>query len=182
MTKPSEDTEQKQFLGMIADHQEIPLKLARLYCQNGHERDDLVQEIYGQLWRSFPKYDRSRSFSTWMYRVALNVSISFLRRSTRGSHSTLSLEEESIQVITPKVDEPDERLAELERFMATLDQLNRALLMLYLDDQSHREIALILGISESNVGTKIGRLKKRIQKNLSTNHSTSEVNYGTKRL
>jgi RNA polymerase sigma factor (sigma-70 family) len=148
---------QKQFLALLEEHARIVLKVASSYCRNAEDRRDLIQEITAQLWRAFPRYDESRSFSTWAYRIALNVAISYARRA--GVRQTVALAHE------PAAERPerDDRIEALERFMAQLDELNRALLLLYLDEHSYREIAEILGITETNVATKINRLKDRIR-------------------
>jgi RNA polymerase sigma-70 factor (ECF subfamily) len=155
---PMADTLQARFLAFLAEHERIVFKVANTYCTNAEDRRDLVQEISAQLWRAFPRYDEARSFSTWAYRIALNVAISYARRE--GVRQTVSLVAEH-----PAVEQPgcDDRIEALRRFMTQLDELNRALLLLYLDEHSYREIAEILGITETNVASKINRLKDRIR-------------------
>ncbi len=97
-----------------------------------------------------------------MYRIALNVAISFLRRHTHPVRQTLSLEENEIEVAAHPA-EPDERMALLHQVIASLPPLDRGLLLLYLDDHSYRDIAAILGLSETNVATKLNRLKQRVR-------------------
>lgn len=118
-----------------------------------------------QLWRAFPSYDAQRVFSTWMYRVALNVAISFARKTGRRRRIMTPLEASSID-LPADARGRDDRLDALYRCMRGLDPFSRALLTLYLDDRSHREIADVLGISETNVATKIGRLKQRLRSEL----------------
>jgi RNA polymerase sigma-70 factor (ECF subfamily) len=98
----------------------------------------------------------------------LNVAISFLRRHTRPGRQTISLEETGIELADENADraETDERVALLQKVIASLPPLERALLLLYLDDHSYREIASILGITETNVATKLSRLKERIRQKL----------------
>jgi RNA polymerase sigma-70 factor (ECF subfamily) len=155
------------FTRLLDQHTGIIRKVAAAYTGNRSDRLDLIQEISLQLWKAYPRYSPERPFSTWMYRIALNVAISFLRRATRPHRQTVSLEATELDVAdetaTP---ESDERLAELERVIASLEPLNRALLLLYLDDRSHREIASILGITETNVATKISRLKERVRQKM----------------
>lgn len=162
-----DDAARTRFQTLLAQHQGIVLKVAYSYCWNDADRDDLAQEICTQLWRSFASYDESRTFSTWMYRVALNVAISQVRRANSGNVATLAIDgDEAIQIAAPNVPEPDERIAELSRFIEQLDPLNRALLLLYLEERSYREIAEVLGITETNVATKINRLKQRIRQEM----------------
>ena len=158
------DSSEARFLALLDAHRKIVLKVASVYCWDAEERNDLIQEITLQLWRAFPSYDARRLFSTWMYRVALNVAISFARKTGLRRRFMTPLDAAGVD---PPVDSsspaPDGRIDALYRCMRGLDPFSRALLALYLDDRSHREIAEILGISETNVSTKIGRLKQRLR-------------------
>lgn len=156
-----------RFEALLQENQGILFKVAYSYCAQPNDRDDLIQEICWQLWRSFPKYDESRKFSTWMYRVALNVAISHLRQANRGAPQSLSIDsDEASEIAAPEPVQPDERITELNRLIQQLEPLNRALLLLYLEEHSYREIAEVLGISETNVATKISRLKQRIRQEM----------------
>ena len=161
----STDTPQNRFQSLLDQHRKIVFKVANTYGRTPDDRSDLAQEISAQLWRAFPRYDAGRPFSTWMYRIALNVAISFARRSglRRARTVAWSEVEDRPDRLVGQVSELDDRVVELQRFIETLDDLNRALLLLYLDEQSYREIAEVLGISETNVATKISRLKQRIR-------------------
>ena len=160
--------EEEIFLQQVEQHRGILHKVAASYSNTRADRHDLTQEILLQLWKAYPRYAADRAFSTWMYRIALNVAISFLRRSTRPIRQTVPLEEidREIPDETAGPAEPDERVALLQHIITTLDPLNRALLLLYLDDHSYRDIAGILGITETNVATKLSRLKERLRQNL----------------
>ena len=160
-----------QFHDLLERHRKIVFKVANTYCRNPHDRADLAQEIAAQCWRAFPGYDAQRSFSTWMYRIALNVAISFVRNTQHRDKHSVALDEELHDVATDSEAESDERVRELYRFIDQLDALNRALLLLYLEDRSHREMADILGISETNVATKISRLKQRIRADMAPGNS-----------
>lgn len=140
-------------------------KVANTYARAA-DREDLAQEIAAQLWRAFPAYDESRPFSTWLFRIALNVGISYLRGHAVRERRTVPLELDVHEVADPQAPEhgADEAPRLLGEFIAQLDALNRALLLLYLDEHSTREIAEILGITETNVSTKINRLKQRIRR------------------
>src|SRR5206468_8655221 len=107
----------------------------------------------------------SYRFSTWMYRIALNVAISSYRSETRRSRSTVPAGEAVLEIVdTREAAEPDAELLLLHRLIAELDELDRALILLYLDGNRYDTIAEILGISETNVGTKIGRIKARLRR------------------
>ena len=156
--------DQEIFTSLLEQHSGIIHKVAFGYTSTFADREDLAQEITLQLWRAYPRYSPDRPFSTWMYRIALNVAISFLRRHTHPVRQTLSLEENEIDVVDEAGKaELDERVALLQQVIAALAPLDRGLMLLYLDDHSYREIAAILGLTETNVATKLNRLKERVR-------------------
>jgi len=164
-----EGNRQDEFGQLLHAHRKIVFKVANTYARHAEDRADLAQEIAAQLWRAFPGFDRQRTFSTWMYRIALNVAISHVRSQTQRQRHAVPLDEQLHDIADDNGPdhEADERVRALHRFLAQLDPLNRALLLLYLEDRSTREIADILGISQTNVSTKIGRLKQRIRSDIS---------------
>ena len=144
----------------------IVFKVANSYAQDIDDRAELAQEIAVQLWHAYPNYDPTRSFSTWMYRIALNVAISHLRHlELRRRHDAVPLDDALHDVVDGNAADPEQqqRLHLLQGFIARQPPLDRALLLLCLEERPQREIADILGITESNVSTKIGRLKQRIR-------------------
>ena len=162
MTRQSQD----RFQELLSTHQRIVFKVANVYCGHPDERQDLIQEISVQLWRAFSSYDKQRPFSTWMYRIALNVAISFARKSAHRNQRLVALEDEApdLQAEYSSIPHSGGEEAEfLHRFIAGLDELNKAMIILYLEENSYSEIAEILGITETNVATKISRLKQRIR-------------------
>ena len=161
--------DQEEFAAQVDAHRGIVYQLAAAYCPAGEERDDVVQEICLQLWRAYPRYDRGRRFSTWMYRVALNTAISFARAArTRLRQGTIALDDSpaASRVAVPTASDVEERAAATHRVLQSLDELDRALVLLYLEDRSYREIAEVLGLSETNVGTKLARLKQQMRRDL----------------
>lgn len=170
-------TPQSRFAALLVEHRGIVFKVANTYCRHPDDRQDLIQEISAQLWRAFPGYDPARPFATWMYRVALNVAISHVRKQKRAEHAPLDLDADRAghDGIPPEAlaiddhsaqHERDERLNALYAIVDRLNPLDRALMLLWLDDRSQREIADVLGISESNVATKLNRLKQRMREQL----------------
>ena len=159
------DSSARAFDALLRQHRGIVLKVANSYAAGAEDRADLAQEIAAQLWRAWPGYDPDRGFSTWMYRIALNTGISFLRGESRRRRHAVPLDEGVHDVADERGADPEsaERLRLLWRFMDTLGALDRALLVLYLEERSTREIAEVLGLGESNVTTKISRLKQRIR-------------------
>jgi RNA polymerase sigma-70 factor (ECF subfamily) len=172
---------QDQFLILLEEHKRILFKVASSYCRNPADRDDLVQEMTLQLWRSFDRYDERQRFSTWMYRVSLNVAISFYRREARRSRVTVPGDESMLDIAAAEADVVglDDDLRILQRLIERLDELDRALVILYLDGNRHDTIADVLGISESNVGTKISRIKQRIRREWES-YSREERIHGTR--
>jgi RNA polymerase sigma-70 factor (ECF subfamily) len=156
------------FGDLLQRHRGIVLKVAGSYAADPEDRADLAQDIAAQLWRAWPSYAPDRPVTTWMYRIALNVAISHLRgRSLRDRHHVPfdeTLHASAAHGATIEDDhEAGQQLRLLERVIAALPPLDRALMLLYLDERSQREIADVLGISESNVSTKLSRLKQRIR-------------------
>ncbi len=163
-----EANRQDEFRELLERHRKIVFKVANTYARQADDRADLAQEIAAQLWRAFPGYDPQRTFSTWMYRIALNVAISYVRSETHRQRHAVPLDEDVHDIADDDATdhEADERVRALHRFIGQLEPLNRALLLLYLEDHSTREIADILGISETNVSTKISRLRQRIRSDI----------------
>ena len=149
------------FLELIERHGSILQKIARAYCPAVSQRADLVQEMTIALWRSFDRYDVSRKFSTWMYRIALNVAISYFRRESRWSQRREPLEDEDRSTESDAV---DPRVDSLLACIDELAPLDKALVLMYLDGCAHAEIAGALGISVTNTATKIGRIKERLRR------------------
>jgi len=166
------ESPQARFVALLARHAGIVFKVANIYSRDAEDGRDIAQEICTQLWRAYPNYDEDRSFSTWMYRVALNVGISHWRSSTHRDRYLSSLDDAALAAIPdPAVHEPDDRVAELYRVIHQLGDLDRALILLYLEGRSYREISEVLGISETNVATKLNRLKQRLRKELADSQS-----------
>jgi len=148
------------FVALLTENQKILYKVANAYCRSRADRDDLVAETTAALWKSFERFDQSRRFSTWMYRIALNVAISFSRSERRRSEHRAAVDVGALELPAGEP-EPDERLEQLNDFIAALDDLDKALMLLYLDEYGYKNIAAVLGLTETNVATKIGRLKAR---------------------
>ena len=158
------DSPQARFEALLARHRGIVFKVTNTYCRDAEERRDLAQEICTQLWRAYPRFDEARSFSTWMYRVALNVAISHSRSASLRGRYLASLDAAALEATPDQAaHEPDDRVRELYRVIDQLDDFHRALLLLYLEGRAYREISEILGISETNVATKLNRLKQRLR-------------------
>lgn len=152
-----------QFHDIITQHKGIFLKIARTYCRNIEDKQDLVQEMMIQVWRGLPRYDSHYPVSTWLYRVALNVAISFYRKQRRRLPMAGPVLDETLVLADENPSPQMEQVQLLEQFIASLNDLDKALILLYLDDKSYAEIAQIMGISVSNVGTKLGRVREKLR-------------------
>lgn len=155
------------FISTIDTHKKIIYKIVNSYCQNMEDRKDLEQEIIIHLWNSFDKYNAEYKYSTWMYRIALNVAISFFRKEKKWSATKDYYSNTSIYNIADKNEdetELDHNIKLLQEFIYSLNELNKALMLLYLEEKSYEEIAEILGITKTNVATKISRLKLKLKK------------------
>jgi RNA polymerase sigma-70 factor (ECF subfamily) len=165
----------RAFETLLQAHRKVVFKVAAVYARGVDDRRDLEQEIALQLWRSFRSYDTTRPFATWMYRVALNVGLSHARRERERPRPLDASLIETLEGGTA-IEEPDERLLALGRAIDALEPLDRALILLYLDDLAYADIALVLGMSESNVGTRIARLKQRWRRDLAGETTTRRRN------
>lgn len=157
----------EKFIVTLDDHKKIIYKIVNSYCPNREDRKDLEQEIIIQLWNSFDKYNAEFKYSTWMYRIALNVAISFYRKEKKWSVKNDFFDEDSIFSIADENEnetELDYHMKLLQEFINNLGELDKALMLLYLEEKSHEEITEILGITKTNVATKINRIKLKLRK------------------
>ena len=157
--------EKDQFVSVMKEHQNLIFKICHTYCANTENRKDLQQDIFIQLWKSFEKFDGRVKISTWIYKVALNTAIFYYRKDSKhNNNKTVSLDADVITLANREPDvELDENITLLYKFIGQLNELDKALILLYLDDNKQKEIAEILGLSETNVATKISRIKKNLK-------------------
>lgn len=157
-------SEKDKFIRIIKDHKRIIYKVINSYCKDFEDRKDLEQEIIIQLWKSLKSYNENFKLSTWIYRIALNVAISHYRKDQKRQKSNTSIDEEIFRIVVDDSDEEQKGRSELlYHFINQLDTFNKAIIILYLDDNSYKDISEILGITETNVGTKISRIKKQLK-------------------
>lgn len=155
----------------IKENQGLVYKVATLYTDTLEDRNDLVQDIVYQLWKSFDSFDNRAKLSTWMYRVAMNVAI--YRMKIRKRAVQVVPLTESINATAETVpDDYEEKWKILRTQLDKLNLLEKGLVMLYLEGKNYAEIAQIVGISESNVGTKISRIKEKLRSQIVKNYST----------
>src|SRR5690606_14421791 len=152
------------FLSVVQTNKGIIYKVVNSYCQNIEDRKDLVQEIIIQLWKSFDNYDDNFKHSTWMYRISLNVAISFYRKENSRKKISNPLIDGIINFSdNDDFEDKETDLGILQQMISQLKDLDKALILLYLEEKSYKEISQIIGISETNVATKINRIKNSLK-------------------
>ncbi len=152
-----------KFVELLEKHQNIVHKVCRLYTNNEDTHNDLFQEITIQLWKAYPKFRGDSKFSTWMYRVSLNTAITLYRKGKRQV-STQNFDGVQFKITAEEYDDTEER--QLKLLYSAVQQLNdieKALVFLYLEDKNYREISETMGISEVNARVKMNRIKTKLK-------------------
>lgn len=153
---------QDDFSALITQNQDIIHKVCNVYCPHPQEREDLFQEIVYQLWKSYSTFRGEAKFTTWMYRVALNTAITSFKKFKKQPISR-EINERILEYPEQKDELLDEKLKSLYEAIAQLSEIEKAVIMLHLDEHSYQDISKIMGITESNVGVKINRIKKKLK-------------------
>lgn len=153
---------EREFLEIIQTHQKIIYKVSRMYRDSPEDREDLFQEIVYQLWKSYPDFKGASKVSSWMYSIALNTAMAVYRKKK----PVIEFREEFPEAAhwsdeTGNELENEERLFQV---LKSLDNAEKAIVSLYLDDLNYKEIAEVLGISENNVGVRLNRIKTKLKK------------------
>ena len=155
---------EKNFLNDFEKNQNIVHKICRIYTSNQDEHNDLFQEITIQIWKNYSKFRGESKFSTWMYRVSLNTAISLYRKSSRKI-KTQDFSDVSFKIKSVDYDDTkDEQLKALYNGIRELNDIEKALIFLYLEDKPYKEIAKTLGITEVNARVKMNRTKEKLRK------------------
>ena len=152
-----------KFVELLEENQNIVHKVCRLYTNNQQAHNDLFQEITIQLWKAYPKFRGDSKFSTWMYRVGLNTAITLYRKSKRRV-MTQEFENVQFKIKAEEYDDTEEQqLKLLYQAVHQLNDIEKALVFLYLEDKNYSEISETLGISEVNARVKMNRVKKKLR-------------------
>lgn len=149
-----------EFSQLIEQHQAIIHKITMVYADGRSNREDLFQEICLQLWRSYPNFRSESKFSTWMYRVALNTAISDIRKKKTDIHFEQLHDNDRLQTETSDEKEQEKLLYQA---ISKLNRIDKAIILLWLEEKSYDEIASILGISKTNVSVKLVRIKRKLE-------------------
>jgi RNA polymerase sigma-70 factor (ECF subfamily) len=154
---------EKQFELLVNDHELLIHKVCRIYVYNETEREDLFQEIIIQLWKSFPKFKGESKFSTWLYRVAINTAITGLRKKKDfiQTYEPANLPTNVADVSSHQLKE--EQFQQLYAAIEQLNEIEKAITMLYLEDKSYDEMEEIMGINQGNLRVKMNRIKEKLR-------------------
>lgn len=162
MNKNLED----QFLNDLNNHIGIVHRVCNVYFKDNDEKSDLYQEIIYQLWKSYPRFNRESKFSTWMYKVAMNTAINQIRKSSR------SIKQEPLPDQLPEIPatneeaKSEEKMKMLYAVINQLSPIDKAIILLYLDDNSYDQIADVTGFTKTNVSVRLVRIKKKLERKL----------------
>ena len=152
-----------EFVEMVQANEGIIYKISRAYAIDDEDQKDLYQEIVFQLWKSFPSFRGDAKISTWLYRIALNTSIAFLNKRKKNALTTginfelLNRPEDREEGIL------EEQIQQLYTYIQELNLVERGIILLYLEGKPYDEIASITGFSNTNVGTRLARIKKKLK-------------------
>jgi RNA polymerase sigma-70 factor (ECF subfamily) len=155
------EKEQKHiFENWLHQHKALVFKVVRAYAATAMDQDDLFQDVIIQVWRSIPSFRHESSVTTWIYRIALNIAIKWVRKERKHSQAETL---DSVQhILLENRKQVDERLVWLYEEIHKLDEIDRSITLLLLDNFSYKEMATIIGITETNVGVRINRIKKHL--------------------
>ena len=158
------DTKQleKEFLDMIEAQKRTIYKVCYMYANDQDDLNDLFQETVLNLWKSFPSYRGDSKLTTWVYRIAMNTCISFLRHASTRPQTVPMTANVASQMAADE--DTEARLQDLYKLINQLGKLERALILLWLEERSYQEMAEILGLSKANVAVKLNRIREKLKK------------------
>lgn len=154
------------FIETLKENENLVYKIASVYTNSIDDRNDLIQEIIYQLWKSFDTFNEKSSLTTWMYRVAMNTAIHHLKISKRKV-TTVALDEQFLNFYDTDNNDIEDKWKIFKQHIDKLNLLDKGIVILYLENKSYEEISKIIGISASNVGTKLSRIKEKIKQQIS---------------
>lgn len=149
---------EKSYLQKIEEHKGIIWKVVNLYADDFEDRKDLYQEIVYQSWSAYERFEGNAKFSTWLYRISLNVALTFLKKQKK----TTQIKEDNFQNISFEPEELSERADYLYRAIKQLAEIDRSIIMLHLDGFDNTEISEIMGLSKTNTNVKLHRIKQQL--------------------
>lgn len=149
---------EKNFMDMIRSNERIIYKVVSFYADIDQSASDLYQEVVLNLWKAYPSFRGDSKVSTWIYRISLNTCITFFRRSKRSISYT------DLVIDVSDIPDEDDNIKELYRLINKLGKIEKALVLLYLDEKPYKEIADITGLTVTNVATRLNRIKDKLKK------------------
>ncbi|WP_026956787.1 RNA polymerase sigma factor [Algoriphagus vanfongensis] len=156
-----------EFIQLIQQNQGLIFKIATIYTRDREEQEDLCQEIVYQTWKSFEQFRNASKPSTWLYRVGMNTAITNLNRSKKQV-TAVPMDGLELNLMDEVDSQKEEQIKLMYSEIRKLGLLDRGIVFLYLEGKNHEEIAEIVGISVSNVGTRISRIKEKLRKGVQT--------------
>lgn len=150
------------FLDTIKENEGIIYKLVKIYAENDHDQQDLYQDIMYQLWKSYNTFQGNSKISTWIYRVALNTSLAHLKLKKKHS-GKISIRDIELQIEYKTDAGIEDKVAEMYRQIRTLNEIDKAIIFLFLEGKNYEEIAAITGFTTSNIGTRLNRIKQKLK-------------------
>lgn len=159
---PINDSIEQEFLSVVREYERVIYKVCYLYTTKNAPLGDLYQEVVLNIWKAYPKFRKECKVSTWIYRIALNTCISFIRKE-KNIPELVTLTREA-DWMTEDSDPLTEMLRELYRLINHLGQLDKSIILLYLEEKSYEEIGEITGLTVTNVATKLSRIKDKLKK------------------
>jgi RNA polymerase sigma-70 factor (ECF subfamily) len=157
---------EKTFVDFFKPNQRLIHKICRIYTDNTEDHEDLFQEITIQLWKSFPGFKGDAKFSTWMYRVALNTAITLFKKLQKNELKQSEVDFSTLKIEYEVYEDDEYKLKKMYRAIYQLSDIEKALIMMYLEDKPYREIGEILGITEGNARVKMNRAKNNLKQKI----------------
>lgn len=165
------ETLEKEFLSILEQYISIIVKIVNVYTYNAQDKKDLMSDIIFELWKSYPKFKGNAKVSTWLYRVALNIALKTKRK--RDNNKILFVEELisfDVSTFTETFDSKS-TVNTLYKCIEELNPINKAIILLYLDDKSNEEIADVTGLSRTNLNTRLSRIREQLKSCMIKNES-----------
>ncbi|PKF74235.1 RNA polymerase sigma factor [Chryseobacterium sp. PMSZPI] len=160
--------QEKTFVEFFKPNQRLIHKICKIYTDNAEDHKDLFQEITLQLWRSFPGFKGESKFSTWMYRVALNTAMTLFRKPQKRNFQAFDIDVSSLKLEYEDDEDNEHQLKKMYKAIYELSDVEKALIMMYLEDKPYKEIGEILGITEGNARVKMNRAKNNLKNKINT--------------
>jgi RNA polymerase sigma-70 factor (ECF subfamily) len=158
-----------EFIGLLKEHQKIIYKVCNLYMQSHADKDDLFQEITLQAWKAYANFRGDSKFSTWLYRVALNTAITFYRKEKKN----IVLNVETVPELSENIiDHVEEKTKAMYSAIGELSKIDKAIVMLYLEDYTYTQISEIIGITPNNIAVKMNRIKIKLKEQTKKYYTT----------